>query len=263
MTLAGSWPGDGTLARLQHQLRRSQGAAADEARLVGPGWVARTPSLPWVWSLNHLKVYEPISFPDLLVIVDEVLSGLPYRHVMIEHEPTADELEGSLRDAGWTVDTEVIMVIAQPPDREVDTSAITEITEDQMLVLMREWLIEERPSSSEEALDQIDEYNRREGRLLGERRFGFVDEQGSPLAITKLRIDGPIAWVEDVYTTPEARGRGYARALVTNAVALSTGSELIFIVADDNDWPKTLYQKIGFQPVGRCKTFHLDMRQAT
>jgi hypothetical protein len=34
-------------------------------------------------------------------------------------------------------------------------------------------------------------------------------------------------------------------------------------VADDNDWPKTLYQKIGFQPVGRCKTFHLDMRQAT
>jgi GNAT superfamily N-acetyltransferase len=95
-----------------------------------------------------------------------------------------------------------------------------------MLVLMREWLIEERTGISEEALDQIDEYNRREGRLLGERRFGFVDEQGSPLAITKLRIDGPIAWVEDVDTTPEARGRRYARSLVTNAVALSAGSEV-------------------------------------
>lgn len=249
------------MARLHEQLRRSQGAAADETQLVGPGWVARTPSLPWVWSLNHLRVSEPISFADLLAIVDEVLSGLPYRHILIEHEPTADRLEGPLRDGGWTVDNEVIMVIAQPPDREVDTSAITELTEDQMLVLMREWLIEERAGISEEALDQIAEYNRREGRLLGERRFGFADEQGSPLAITKLRIDGPIAWVEDVYTTPEARCRGYARALVTNAVALSAGSELTFIVADDNDWPKTLYQKIGFRPVGRFKTFHLEMRQ--
>jgi predicted GNAT family acetyltransferase len=208
-----------------------------------------------------MRVSEPISFPDLLSIVDDVLSGLPYRHILIDHEPTADQLGGPLRDAGWTVECGVVMVIAQPPDREVDTSAITELTEDQMLVLMREWLIEERPGTSEEALDQLDEYNRREGRLLSERRFGFVDEQGSPLAITKLRIDGPIAWVEDVYTTPEARGRGYARALVTNAVALSAGSELTFIVADDSDWPKTLYQKIGFRPVGRFKTFHLDMRQ--
>jgi GNAT superfamily N-acetyltransferase len=263
MTTAESSAGDGTLARLHDQLRRSQGAAADETRLVGPGRVARTPSLPWVWSLNHLRVSEPISFPDLLAVVDEVLSGLPYRHVLVEHEATADQLQGPLREAGWTVDTEVIMVIAEQPDREDDTSAITELTEDQMLVLMREWLIEERAGISEEALDQIDEYNRREGRLLGERRFGFVDEQGSPLAITKLRIDGPIAWVEDVYTTPEARGRGYARSLVTNAVALSAGSELTFIVADDNDWPKTLYQKIGFRPVGRFKTFHLDLRQGS
>ena len=33
--------------------------------------------------------------------------------------------------------------------------------------------------------------------------------------------------------------------------ALDTGHELVFIVADDEDWPKDLYERLGFGPVGR------------
>jgi hypothetical protein len=32
--------------------------------------------------------------------------------------------------------------------------------------------------------------------------------------------------------------------------------ELLFIVADDNDWPKDLYARLGFEPVGRTRAFH-------
>ena len=64
--------------------------------------------------------------------------------------------------------------------------------------------------------------------------------------------------MEDVYTAPEARGRGYARALVCRAVELarSGGHDLVFITADDNDWPKLLYERLGFRPLGRVWQFH-------
>jgi predicted GNAT family acetyltransferase len=63
-----------------------------------------------------------------------------------------------------------------------------------------------------------------------------------------------------VYTIDAYRGRGYARALVTRAVALArqAGHELTFIVADDEDWPKRLYARIGFEPAGLAWVFHTE-----
>ena len=53
----------------------------------------------------------------------------------------------------------------------------------------------------------------------------------------------------------------FARALVTRAVSLAreAGHELTFIVADDNDWPKQLYARIGFEPVGYAWLFHREV----
>jgi predicted GNAT family acetyltransferase len=76
--------------------------------------------------------------------------------------------------------------------------------------------------------------------------------------MTKLRANERVAQLEDVFTAPEARGRGYGRALVTHAAeqARRGGHDLIFIVADDNDWPKLLYAKVGFEPIGWTWSFH-------
>jgi predicted GNAT family acetyltransferase len=67
-----------------------------------------------------------------------------------------------------------------------------------------------------------------------------------------------VAQIEDVFTAPEARRRGFARALITHAVqqALAGEHDLVFIVADDNGWPKQLYRRIGFEPIGRSWAFH-------
>ena len=32
-------------------------------------------------------------------------------------------------------------------------------------------------------------------------------------------------------------------------VARRRGCDLVFLVADEQDWPKTLYEKLGFEPV--------------
>ena len=37
--------------------------------------------------------------------------------------------------------------------------------------------------------------------------------------------------------------------------ALADGHDLVLIFADDDDWPKDLYARLGFRPVGRVRTF--------
>jgi hypothetical protein len=41
-------------------------------------------------------------------------------------------------------------------------------------------------------------------------------------------------------------------------LAREDGHDVIFITADDNDWPKELYGRIGFRPLGRIWQFHHD-----
>jgi ribosomal protein S18 acetylase RimI-like enzyme len=55
-----------------------------------------------------------------------------------------------------------------------------------------------------------------------------------------------------------ARGRGLGRMVVARAIELAREAdpELVFIVADDDGWPKQLYAKLGFEPVGRLLSFH-------
>jgi GNAT superfamily N-acetyltransferase len=103
-------------------------------------------------------------------------------------------------------------------------------------------------------------YSGRENQVLGDRLLGVRSGDGHLVAISKLRSDGVIAQVEDVYTAPEARGRGFARALITRAVELARGAghDLAFIVADDADWPKLFYGRLGFRSVGHLWQFHRD-----
>jgi predicted GNAT family acetyltransferase len=68
-----------------------------------------------------------------------------------------------------------------------------------------------------------------------------------------------VAQIETVDTLEEYRGRGLARSLVLAATdaALAAGADLVLIVADDDDWPKELYSKLGFDPAGRFWQFTL------
>ena len=55
------------------------------------------------------------------------------------------------------------------------------------------------------------------------------------------------------------RNKGLSRAAVGAALdaALAGDHELVFIVADEDDWPKELYAKLGFDPVGMAYDFTL------
>lgn len=226
---------------------------------IPEGWVARTPSLPWAWDLNHVGVTRGIDYEEAMELLERYQSHLPYRHLVIEHEPSGERLEDQLVGKGWKLDRTVGMALHREPDRELDTGAVIEADEAAALELMRQWTGEEAEfQTSTEAHRQVLETIRRIWEVRNARRFGVLGRDGSLAGITLLFSDGVVAQVEDVYMVPDERGRGFGRILVTHATALAAaeGHEFVFILADDQGWPKHLYASVGFEPVERTWEFH-------
>ena len=232
---------------------------ADAVKPIEAGVVLTTPSLPLVWSVNQLRLTERLGFESLLDLAEQELAGLHYWHIVVEHQLAGADLEVALTAAGWKVERDLIMVLAGAADRPADTSVVVDAEHVEMTDVMKRWHSEGGETSAEE-LAQLVAYSRREASVHQDRLLGVRSSDGQLIAITKLRSDGSTAQVEDVYTVPEARGRGHARALVTRAVELArdAGHELIFITADDRDWPKLLYERLGFRPLGRMWQFHRE-----
>ena len=90
--------------------------------------------------------------------------------------------------------------------------------------------------------------------VVAERGFASF-ARGGPAGVAYLYADddGQIGQVEDVLTIPAHRGQGHARAVVLTALEASrrAGHQLTFLWADEGDWPKALYVKLGFEVVGR------------
>jgi GNAT superfamily N-acetyltransferase len=239
-------------------MRAGMAATADAVRSIEAGIVAITPSLPAVWAVNQARVGDALTFEELVDLADRQLAGVEYRQIAFEHQQAGPELERAFRAARWKVERDVVMVLSAPADGRADTSVVDDAGMDEMLELMRRWYEHDEPTPTE--VEQLLEFGRREARVLGDRLLGVRSGDGHLVAITKLRSDGSIAQVEDVYTVPEARGRGFARALISRAVELARDGEhdMTFIVADDEDWPKLLYGRLGFRSAGHLWHFHRD-----
>lgn len=227
-------------------------------------WGVRTLALPQVWTLNELHVTGVVPVEELLALAEEHQHGMPFRHVEISDEATAGAFEDPARGDGWTVEREVVMVLG-PRAVDSDPDGIVTLDEAEAMELMRRWMAEEYPAMGDAVRTQLEEYTIGEGRLWGEQVLGRLDAAGRPSAMTKLRLSGDTAWLEDVYTVPEERRKGHARRLVVRAAALARqavhqgAAGLVFIVADDDDWPKHLYGDIGFRPLCRVWTFHKEL----
>jgi ribosomal protein S18 acetylase RimI-like enzyme len=251
------------LSAVQDFLRQTNALLPVEVHEIPEGWVVRSRAWPGVWMLNHVRVTSEVTYEQATELCRRYLSDSNYDHLYVEHQGSGQALVQRFRQEGWKVDVEVNSILSGEPDRPVDTGAVIEPDEDEALALMKRWLAEDETLQlTPEDLDHLLEANRLTWRVRGARRLGIRGSDGRLAGITMLFSDGRIGQVEDVYVIPEARGRSYGRMLVTRAIDLARegGHELAFIVADDNDWPKQLYRKLGFQPIGRSWLFHREDR---
>jgi GNAT superfamily N-acetyltransferase len=247
------------IARISAFERGSLERVADELVAIPEGWVARTPSLSWVYYLNHVRVNVSIETAEALALLERHMSEMPYRHLVIGDQSMGERLTAELRSAGWKIGRDVVMALAGEVDRGLDTSAVSEVPESEVVGLVTRWVSEDEECRGQpEMIREVVEAIRLAWRARNARHYAVRGPDGAVAGMTMLFSDGSVAQVEDVYVTPEARGRGIGRTLVTHAVrqAVKGRHDVVFILADDEDWPKELYAKVGFEPVARAWTLH-------
>jgi GNAT superfamily N-acetyltransferase len=239
---------------------------ADDVERIDHGTVLSTPPLAGAWSINTLRIEGPqpgLTLSDAAALCAAHLPGLTYDHVIVEDEPTAERLGGAARAEGWRVESVLYMALEGPPDRDVDTSRVREGDLEEVLDLTDTWFAEEGQATTPQVAADLREMTRREHDATPERRFVVDDPPGRPAAMTSMRERDRVCQLEDVYVLPDARGRGHARALITRATAYARDDDhdLVFIVADEDDWPRRLYASVGFAPMGRTAILHRERRE--
>jgi ribosomal protein S18 acetylase RimI-like enzyme len=216
-------------------------------------------SLPRVWSLNFLAVDRgaEVSAEQLAAEADRLqgAAGLTHRRVAIDDDALGSLLEADFVRLGWKPEPLLVMPFAGPGApgaaaavREVDLETLAPVYA--AGIARADW--GENDEAPRQALGQ-----RRVVARAGAARYfaAFVD--GRVASYCELYTDGETGQIEGVLTEPEYRGRGLASAVVTRArlESAAAGHSLAFLLAEENDWPRELYRKLGFHAVGRIWDF--------
>ena len=216
-----------------------------------------TDALPSVWVLNILAVDADADADaeGLTAALDELYGHLAHRRAFVERPELGARLAPAMRAAGWQVEHDVFLVLRRERDRPAAPGLAREVDEPAVRAVEAR-TIAQQPTRDPDVVGQLLASRSAFGRAGGARYFvGAAD--GVDASHATLYSDGVIAQIEDVATLEGFRGRGLARAVCSAAIdaALEAGHELVFIVADDDDWPKELYAKLGFDAVGKPWNF--------
>jgi ribosomal protein S18 acetylase RimI-like enzyme len=213
-----------------------------------------------VWDLNNLRVEREAGVtPEELADDAERLqgeAGLAHRRLVILDERFGAALADGFAALGWRGERFLYMVRRRSSEREADLARVEEVPWEALGGIRAEIARAEPRIDDEETVRQLREATRRVAQAGNARHFAVVSD-GQIVASADLYSDGGTAQVEDVATLPDHRGRGYASAVVLGAVAEADrgGHDFVFLIADDDDWPKHLYRRLGFDDVGRKWVF--------
>jgi ribosomal protein S18 acetylase RimI-like enzyme len=168
---------------------------------------------------------------------------------------TGKPLVAGFQGLGWRIDRHVFMAQRGPVTRDARVDRVEELDLDALRPARRR-LMAGYPWSTPELMGELHEAKRLIGVRVETHFFGVVSN-GEVVSYADLYLDPPTAQIEDVGTLEEHRGKGYASAVVLRAAdeAKRRGADLVFLVADAEDWPQQLYRRLGFEPIGHYWKF--------
>lgn len=252
-----------------------QDAVAEQRVPAAHGEGLFAPSVREVYDLNYVRAEHAAPADALIADAGALMADFFHQRVIVER-PDARAAAG-FRARGWTVVPHLVMARLREADRRVDTSGVREVPFEDLVAVRRDVTLSE-PWGDGEISSLLDDAKRLIMRAVPTRFFAaFAD--GRIASYCEVRSDGTVAQIEDVNTLEAFRGRGLARAVVQHAaeVARET-SELVYLEALADDWPRLLYGKLGFDVVGerhvntlfpspltrlRVRTPRLELRLAT
>jgi GNAT superfamily N-acetyltransferase len=214
------------------------------------------PSLPRVWVVNQLVVDAEVDPDQLEGALEELYAGLAHRRAYVERDDTGARVAPTLRRRGWQASREVVMVLRRERDRPTPPGLAREV-DAETLHAVEAATYAEGPYATPDVVPQLIERHRRMARAAGRTRFFVAGADGVDAAHATLLSDGAIAEIDIVGTLGAYRGRGLGRAVVSAAVdaAVGAGHALVFLLAEDDDWPRQLYGRLGFDAAGHAWAF--------
>jgi ribosomal protein S18 acetylase RimI-like enzyme len=218
-----------------------------------PGALAlTTPALPRVWELNLVLAPPAYGAERLIDVTDglQAAAGLAHRKLRFDDVASAEPLRAAAAVRGWTLDRELVMVRERGADPPRHAGRVEELDRDALAAAEDEFLAAEPAGDDPEVRRQlIAQHDRWARSARTASRLGIV-EDGRVAAWCRTYDDGNLFELDAVGVLPELRGRGLGRELVAGAVASAPPGRVPFLLADADDWPRHLYERLGFTAVG-------------
>ena len=240
--------------------------AAERIEETDWGAVFLSPSIPLVWDANWILVERPgLAAAEIAALADEAIggAGMKHRTAFAAGLGEGARLAGEFAALGWQVERTVYMVWGGEPSwpEERSRTAAVEAEErphSRIEPLRRELIRGGLPImgvTTDETVEQLIEWDRRLGEAGGDR--WFVAPALKPASCCRLLVGGGVGQVEDVGTLAAARERGFARTVTLAAARASRadGNELTYLGALADDWPRLMYERLGFEPAGTVHAF--------
>ena len=214
---------------------------------------------PMKYDANMALFDRPLggsTLSDVDAEIERLYGTFRHREIEVKSEPDADRLAMGLAERGYAVERLLVMAQRRAPDRPASIDATEEADEVLTRPLHMEITRREPWGKAPGIAEAMADHRAHLVKSIGARVFTQRID-GQLAGSCELYLQGDVAQVEDVGTLEEFRGRGVARNVVLRAVreARAAGASLIFLFADTDDWPKHLYDRLGFDDIGHSRLF--------
>jgi ribosomal protein S18 acetylase RimI-like enzyme len=233
--------------------REMQDLCARSRRDFEYGTALYNDSLRRVYDANFVRFergFDQLTGDVVVAAADELQASLRHRKVVISDEGAGARVAEQLRErGGWRYYTLVTMAYRGPHERSEMTEA--EQVDPRAIRGAREQALTDGRRDSE-ARRQIVEFTELMATVVPTHLFAAWSDReiGSFCALFQ---EGGLAQIDEVTTIERYRRLGLGRAVVEAALqaSLAARDDLTFLVADEGDWPKEWYSRLGFEPIGR------------
>lgn len=230
-----------------------QDRCAERAEAFEFGTALFRPDLSRVYDENFLRVergFDELSAKQLVADAERLqgAAALGHRKIVVPDEGAGRRLELDLGRMRFR--RSVLLVMAH--DGRAPDGPAHEVAEVEMAQLRPSRLDAFVTDMHSNAARQVVAHLELVASVVSTRAFAVMAD-GTAASWCVLYEEDGIGQIDDVVTVGRQRRQGYGKAVVQTAVAasLESGNELTFLVADDDDWPKDMYARLGFEPLGR------------
>ncbi len=225
---------------------RAQERVCDQITAWDHGIVYRASRYPRYFSANLVVVRDDpgLEVDELIRFADAALSGLGHRRIDFDRAAVAEPLREEFATRGFQ-STRLVWMRFDGRTPVEPGVGVTEVPYDAVEELRVAW---HREGFADQDASAFHEQARGIRLALGTRVLA-VHAESRPIGFAALDIDSDEIEVGAVYVAPAYRGQGLGTALTQAAIRAAGDVAHLWICADDEDRPKHLYTRLGFQPV--------------